>query len=159
MSTTIKSAQNPDTAFVIVRATKSGELIFDTQATYGIRACINLNPADLLTALRAEGVLVADDGLRERIEALIKDRDARGFHKNATDAIREVLNPKPSFVFPTGLGAVVEGIHKLGVTVDRFTHSGPYSWIRESSGNPWNEDEIRGDFTDLRMLSEGLASK
>lgn len=99
-----------------------------------------------------------DDGLRARIEALIESRDRRGFSKTATNELREALNPPQPFVFPTGLGAVIEC--KSGVGLTRFTRSrrgAGSSWTREDSGYTWSEGEILGHcFTNFRTLSEGV---
>jgi hypothetical protein len=71
--------------------------------------------------------------------------------------LRDILATTPAYQFPTGLGAVVEGTFRNGGGTDKFTYAAsPHTWIRESSGFPWNQHEIRESLTNLRTLSGGV---
>jgi hypothetical protein len=165
MSTTIKSSISERTLTIANNGACNGLVNVSFSETI---KTINVNPADLLTALRTEGVLDADDGaqekldaLRGRIEALIKDRDARGFNKTATGAIREALNPPAPYQFPTGLGAVVEGEYSVdGMNETGRTHriifDGDWWWKVGVNSTGSSATTIAKQYTNLRTLSEGV---
>ncbi|MFH5879791.1 hypothetical protein [Arthrobacter sp. NA-172] len=154
MSTTIKSALQPEGFHATIYRKSHGNI--------GIRVCafgeaqppITLNPADLLSALRDEDFLPEDDGLRGRVEALAEDWATEGALSSygAAEALREALNPTPPYQFPTGLGAVMEG--KNGTVTTQLARIGDI-W-HDKYDNVWQTSEVPLAFTNLRTLSEGV---
>ena len=155
MSTTIKSALDPEEFDATIYLKTHGNIGIKIKAFGKDQPPITLSPADLIAALRTEGVLPEDDGLRERVEALSPAYVNGEWRVLLTD-IKEALNPPKPFEFPTGLGAVVEvnrknvpdAAFKLIRTGDR--------WNADDSFAVWSEPQILEELTDFRVLSEGV---
>lgn len=112
-----------------------------------------VNSGDLLDALREEGVFRAPDGTRERLEALVAKMEADPFRGCTLKELREVLNPTPPFQFPRAHAAVIRGRSKNGYNKDFTRIRG--TW-RDVDGVGKSESQIREQFTDLRVLHEGM---
>jgi hypothetical protein len=155
MSTTIKSTMYAHRTAEVSGDSESVGLVL--RSGDAPASTVNVKTADLIAALRAEGVLAEDDGLRDRLTDVLADWDANLIqNKTARDRIREALNPTPPYVFPTGLGAVVEGERQdVGTVLFIRTGHDKYPWFRAGHG-AYSEGDVATKYANLRTLSEGV---
>jgi hypothetical protein len=152
MSTTINGATGTDLRIAI----EDGLVRFGIYADNRFLGASYPKPEDLLAALRAEGVLDGDDGAQEKLEKvrdLIRILEPRPLFQAVVQDLKHILNPPAPYQFPTGLGAVVEGVN--GTVTTRLINIG-FAWHEQRIGTMWPTDGILEHFTNLRTLSEGV---